>query len=542
MNPMLLDNPIDPPLSDLRERYRSLGLDLVLMNGLGAIDQKSIPDDGLLGVMLKSEEFRLLLNGVALNAANHDRAVELTPGLFVIVTPRLRRRRIVGFAVGVLGSHSLKTEADALARLRDWSVNPDHLSEWLVDRPSTDTLAAHAFALRWSLDDLSRLAETGQEIRSFGNQLSDAYEELSLLHKIGENMNVVIQPERFIELVCRELLEVLSFRWIGVKLIEDAASAQLSGMFTIQGDTPDGSQKVDELSERLLHERPPLSPIVINGGRRATTQPWATISPSLLVHPIMRSNKVVGVVLAAEKDAEAGDISSVDIKLIATMTSQLQIFLDNVGLYEDVQLMFLGTLEALSSAIDAKDRYTCGHSERVALLSRDLAHAIGLGDEVVERVHISGLVHDVGKIGVPEAVLCKPGRLTDAEFDLVKKHPEIGARILKDIPHFDDIIPGVMFHHEKYDGRGYPHGLAGEDIPLFGRIIAIADSFDAMSSTRTYRAARPRTEVIEEIARCAGSHFDPDFAKLFIELDFSEYDRMSDQHSNDYRADRSEAA
>src|SRR5690606_20290161 len=132
------------------------------------------------------------------------------------------------------------------------------------------------------------------------------------------------------------------------------------------------------------------------------------------------------------------------------------------------------------------------HSERVAYMATRLGEAIGLDAETAQRLHIAGLVHDVGKIGVPEAVLCKPGRLTDEEFKLIKLHPEIGHRILRDIPQLADVLPGVLSHHERWDGKGYPHGLAGEEIPMFGRLIAIADSFDAMSSTRTYRSAMPR--------------------------------------------------
>src|SRR5439155_6970629 len=122
-----------------------------------------------------------------------------------------------------------------------------------------------------------------------------------------------------------------------------------------------------------------------------------------------------------------------------------------------------------------KDAYTCGHSERVAMLSEIIAAEAGLSENEVERVYMAGLLHDVGKIGVPESVLQKPGRLTPEEFEQMKKHPAIGARILQDVKQIQDIIPGVMHHHERYDGKGYPAGLSGQDIPLMGRIICLAD-------------------------------------------------------------------
>jgi HD-GYP domain-containing protein (c-di-GMP phosphodiesterase class II) len=208
----------------------------------------------------------------------------------------------------------------------------------------------------------------------------------------------------------------------------------------------------------------------------------------------------------------------------------MSIFLENAALYDDLNAMFLGTLEALTASIDAKDRYTCGHSRRVARLTQQLAEAIGLDEHTVSRCHIAGLVHDVGKIGVPEAVLLKPGKLNAEEFAWIRRHPEMGYRILKDIPQLSDVLPGVLYHHERWDGKGYPEGLCGEQVPLIARLIGLADSFDAMSSTRTYRSAMSRPQVLEEIGHCAGAQFDPDLAAAFVRLDFAEFDRMVREH------------
>jgi len=155
-------------------------------------------------------------------------------------------------------------------------------------------------------------------------------------------------------------------------------------------------------------------------------------------------------------------------------------------------------------------------------------------------VYLSGLVHDVGKIGVPESVLTKPGKLTDTEFDLIKRHPQIGARILEGIRQMHDLIPGVLYHHESWDGSGYPEGLAGREIPLFGRIIGLADAFDAMCSDRTYRQARPMHEALDEVRRCSGKQFDPELADIFVKLDFSEYLDMIEQH-HDLLAQKNES-
>jgi putative nucleotidyltransferase with HDIG domain len=178
----------------------------------------------------------------------------------------------------------------------------------------------------------------------------------------------------------------------------------------------------------------------------------------------------------------------------------------------------MGLLHSLTSAVDAKDAYTCGHSERVAALSKMLAQQFGLDDAQVERIYMAGILHDVGKIGVPEAVLKKPGKLTVEEFEQMKKHPAIGAKILQDVKQIQDIIPGVLHHHERFDGRGYPYGLSGHNIPLMGRIICLADCFDAMTSTRTYRKAMPLEVTLADIRRCSGTQFDPALTEAFLSI------------------------
>ena len=188
--------------------------------------------------------------------------------------------------------------------------------------------------------------------------------------------------------------------------------------------------------------------------------------------------------------------------------------------------LFEGTVRAMAAAIDAKDPYTRGHSDRVSWLCGELARAMGRDPQAVEAARVCGQVHDVGKIGVPEAVLVKPGRLTDEEFELIKQHPAIGYRILHDIPGMRDLLGGVRHHHEKWDGTGYPDGLQGDSIPDLGRLVAVADSFDAMRSARAYRDGRPGDEVLEEIQRCSGSQFDPEMAEAFLKINFAPYEAM----------------
>jgi len=222
-------------------------------------------------------------------------------------------------------------------------------------------------------------------------------------------------------------------------------------------------------------------------------------------------------------DKTAGDFDSQDSKLLNSIANESAIYLENAMLFEDVHGLMMGLLHSLTSAIDAKDAYTCGHSERVAALARQLTIEAGLPEAQAERIYMAGLLHDVGKIGVPESVLQKTGRLTPEEFEQMKRHPGIGARILKDIKQISDLIPGVMHHHERYDGAGYPSGLSGDNIPLMGRIICLGDCFDAMTSNRTYRKALPLEVALTEIRRCSGTQFDPVLTEAFLKISLDKF-------------------
>ena len=176
------------------------------------------------------------------------------------------------------------------------------------------------------------------------------------------------------------------------------------------------------------------------------------------------------------------------------------------------------TVTALSETVDAKDRYTSGHSRRVAMYSKMIAQRMGKEEWEQEEIYSAGLLHDVGKIRVPEEIINKPGRLTDEEFDLIKLHPVTGYHILKEISEDHFYADGAHFHHERYDGKGYPNGLTGESIPEIARIIGVADAYDAMASNRSYREALPQEVVREEIIKGRGTQFDPKIADIMLQM------------------------
>ena len=185
---------------------------------------------------------------------------------------------------------------------------------------------------------------------------------------------------------------------------------------------------------------------------------------------------------------------------------------------EQQHVLFEQTADALAGAIDAKDKYTNGHSHRVAEYSEKIARAAGKTDEECEKVYFAALLHDVGKIGVPLEILQKKKRLTDEEFEQIKRHPVVGGNILSSIHVSPWLSIGARYHHEKYDGRGYPEGKKGNDIPEIARIIAVADAYDAMTSNRSYREAIPQHIVREEFVKGSGTRFDPEFARIMIQM------------------------
>jgi putative nucleotidyltransferase with HDIG domain len=222
----------------------------------------------------------------------------------------------------------------------------------------------------------------------------------------------------------------------------------------------------------------------------------------------------LGAVLAVSRQGE--QVASRHYAVVGQLAAQLGVGLTNARLLEEIDRANWEMVEALSRAIDAKSPWTAGHSTRVTMIGLAIGRRLGLDDKQLESIHRCGLLHDIGKLGVPVEILDKPGRLTDEETAIMKQHPEIGARIMAPISAYADVAAAVRHHHEHFDGTGYPDGLAGEKIPLIARIFAVADVFDALASARPYREAWPAERAIELIASGAGTQFDPRVVEAFL--------------------------
>ncbi|HUG71550.1 MAG TPA: HD-GYP domain-containing protein [Pirellulaceae bacterium] len=250
---------------------------------------------------------------------------------------------------------------------------------------------------------------------------------------------------------------------------------------------------------------------------------------SFIIVPIVNGSMFMGWLLALNRNNERNmnteefpwDVSyrefgTHEATLMSSSAAILATHARNVELFREREELLISMVRALVSTIEAKDKYTRGHSERVALYGKRIAEELGLGEDYRERLYLTGLLHDVGKIGVRDAVLRKPGPLTDEEFEEIKQHPDMGWSILQDLKPLSYVLPGVLHHHETLNGRGYPDGLAGDQIPLDGRILAVADAFDAMTSDRPYRTGMPLAMAQAILKDGAGKQWDPEIIDAFF--------------------------
>lgn len=254
--------------------------------------------------------------------------------------------------------------------------------------------------------------------------------------------------------------------------------------------------------------------ILINTGE--TTLPEELQKNNIALVVLAGKEREVGVLMITKKKPYSFTEEELKEVLMTAIFSGM--FLENSFLVEMKKKSYIETIFALANALEARDLYTSGHSQRVSDLSVEIAKKMGWGNENVAKIRNAGLLHDIGKIGIPEYVLGKTGSLTQEEFTLMKQHPAIGAKILKPIEEMKEIVPIILHHHEKFGGGGYPDGLKGEEIPLGARIIAVADTYDAITSDRPYRKGKSREEAIEEITKYANIQFDPKIVEKFLNL------------------------
>ena len=300
----------------------------------------------------------------------------------------------------------------------------------------------------------------------------------------------------------------------------------------------DGPQSIEDAFWKAWLSSQPTTPHgrpVVQNGSRVDARLRRFDIRSLCAVQVCRGDKVYGWAVAVNRTPYRRDsldempsgmseveFGTVEAGLVEVAAKMLATHSHNVELLQDREDLVIGVIRAMGHAVDARDPYTRGHSERVGCYGRQLAEAMGLDSHDCDRIYLSGLLHDVGKIGIPDAVLGKTGRLTENEFAIVQRHPEIGAHIIQALPQLSDLMPGILHHHESFDGSGYPHGLKGDAIPLMGRILAVADAYDAMTSNRPYRQGMPREKAVDILESRAGIRWDAELVRVFAAIPESE--------------------
>ncbi len=355
------------------------------------------------------------------------------------------------------------------------------------------------------------------EIDDLSSEVVRVYEELSILYSLSNKLG----SELDVDTICRRVLEETS-RFVPVQntsiMLMDAKTGELRTGFAVGRDAEGARDfRTDSASGFVGHVLRSGQPVTVcdirTDGR--INLPYQAVS--ILCVPLITDDRPIGMLLACDK-LSGEEFWSRELKLLGLFASEVAASIRKAQLYEEIRELFINTVEALTSAIDAKDPYTYGHSRRVARFSVAICEELGMSKNKSRLVELASLLHDIGKIGTPESILHTPGALKPEEFEKMKEHPARGADILSNIGEFGEIIKWIRHHHEWYDGRGYPDGIAAEEIPLEARIITIADAFDAMTSDRPYRKGMPPPEVMKVMDEYTSRQFDPNILNAFKKL------------------------
>jgi putative nucleotidyltransferase with HDIG domain len=362
-----------------------------------------------------------------------------------------------------------------------------------------------------------------RQLADISSHLLMTFEEITLLHRLTEHLSIAKSVPDLCSLSVNWLADVIPAKSVAIwfesmgdlhepHTLEQSAAGQ--ALLIAQGACPLRQHEFCQFMERL-GPKVATEPVVLNRGATSSPTWFYPEVREIISVPIREGNRLFGWLLALNHTG-AGDITNseaefgtVEACLMASVATILGIHCGNIALYHEQSEFFSSVVRALTSAIDAKDPYTCGHSDRVARLSVSLARQLGCDKDDLNTIYLSGLLHDIGKIGIDDNVLRKPGPLTPEEFEHIKTHPDLGCRILDGVKQLDKVMPVVRHHHEAWNGKGYPVGLKAEECPLLARIVAVADSIDAMSSDRPYRKGMCDEKLDSILRDGAGKQWDP---------------------------------
>jgi len=366
-----------------------------------------------------------------------------------------------------------------------------------------------------------RIAALEEETRSLSVNLASTYEEISLLYRLTQNLKISESDDALGRLALEWMAEVVPAMGMVIQLVPVAQRDQpvqhevrTQPILLTYGQCPIDNRQFAALLE-YLGPGATVRPVVANRSITGKAD-WPCAQVRQIIAVSLAEGENLFGWLAAINHVEDGEFGTVEASLLSSVAAILGIHSGNIELYRQQSELLAGMVRALTSAIDAKDPYTCGHSDRVARVAVRLAEEIGCDTKTLNTLYLSGLLHDIGKIGIDDSVLRKPTKLSDAEYEHIKKHVEIGHKILRDLRKLGDVLPVVLHHHESWDGRGYPQHLGSESIPLAARIVAVADAYDAMCSDRPYRKGMPDEKIDAIFHSGAGQQWDPQVVDAFF--------------------------
>jgi putative nucleotidyltransferase with HDIG domain len=386
-------------------------------------------------------------------------------------------------------------------------------------KDGTQRIAMRDFESRVTVTSGDEFEELGESFNDMAKQLDRQFNALTTMAEIDRAILSFLDTEKIVGTVIARMHEFFSYDFISVTLLDyqgkNSARTYIGGHESGVVKPVDHVEITAEELEKLIDNReivsinadkdlPPfLAPLARNGIN------------SLQVLPLFIKHNLAGIIALGSLDSSAPDQE--DLHQARQLADQVAVALSNAQLIEELDLLNWGTLTALARAVDAKSPWTAGHSERVTEKALEIGKALGLSESELEDLNRGGLLHDIGKIGIPASILDKPGKLSDEERQMIQEHPRKGARILEPIAAYAQVIPMVLQHHEWFNGQGYPDGVAGEDISLGGRILAVADVFDALISDRPYRKGMELGRTLEIIKQESGTQFDPKVVHAFLE-------------------------
>lgn len=367
-----------------------------------------------------------------------------------------------------------------------------------------------------------KIADLASDLEGKNTNLENAVSRLSALYDMGLAINSTMELEKLFALLIRKAMDTLSARHGYILLLDkDAWTLSIGTVVGIPDHVDSGKTiplKPGGISQWVITNRQPLVVQSIDEAREfSKVSRLGFTRETVICAPLIIKDEVIGTITLANKLDET-TYTGEDLELLSTIAAQASVAVKNARLYEEQQSTYLNTVHALVSAIEASDAYTRGHSERVTRYSLAVAKHMGLPADSVKRLERAAILHDIGKIGVDVALLHKEGKLSSEDVNCLQQHPIIGVRILEPIHFLRDVRAIIEQHHERYDGKGYPHGIAGEGLLLESRILAVSDTYDAMTSNRPYRKALSHEIAIQEITDHSGTQFDPQVAEAFIEV------------------------